>query len=70
MDIQTSTKLDKYNPNVRKNAITRQTKSPAVQETVIAQPEIVYRHDTARCHLTLKIYIFTDFQRHHQERYK
>lgn len=38
MDIQTSTKLDKYNPKVRKNAIKRHMKSPAFQETVIAQP--------------------------------
>lgn len=42
MDMQTSTKLDKYNPNVRKNAIRRQIKSPAVQDTVIAQPKIAY----------------------------
>lgn len=37
--MQTSTKLDKYSPNVRKNDMSRHIVSPAAQETVIAQPE-------------------------------
>lgn len=37
-EIQTKTKLDRYNPNVRKNDIRRHMKSPAFQETVNAQP--------------------------------
>lgn len=36
--MQTSTKLDKYNPNVRKNDINRHIKSPAFHDTVNAQP--------------------------------
>lgn len=36
--MHTRTKLDRYNPNVRKNDIIRHIKSPATQETVIDQP--------------------------------
>lgn len=36
--MQTSTKLDKYKPNVRKNDIRRHIKSPACHDTVYAQP--------------------------------
>lgn len=36
--MQTSTKLDKYSPNVRKNDIRRHIKSPAIHDTVQAQP--------------------------------
>lgn len=51
MDIQTSTKLDKYNPNVRKNDIRRHIKSPAVQVTVTAQPVIGRRTNFFICTL-------------------
>lgn len=34
--MQTSTKLDRYNPNVRKNDIKRHIKSPAFHDTVYA----------------------------------
>lgn len=37
-DMQTSTKLDKYRPNVRKNDIKRHIKSPAFHDTVHAHP--------------------------------
>lgn len=36
--MQTNTKLERYNPNVRKNDIVRHIKSPASQETVRAHP--------------------------------
>lgn len=38
IDMQTSTKLDKYRPNVRKNDIKRHIKSPAIHSTVYAHP--------------------------------
>lgn len=37
-DMQTSTKLERYNPNVRRKDMRRHIKSPACQETVYAQP--------------------------------
>lgn len=37
-DIHTRTKLDRYNPNVRKKAMIRHKASPAFQDTVYAQP--------------------------------
>lgn len=55
-DMHTSTKLDKYKPNVRKNDIRRHIKSPAFHVTVYAQPismgiirNVTSRSAIARC---------------------